>query len=369
MTETETTNAPQDGPAGEDRVREDRPAPAAGPPPETGLPRPRRTVELAPFAYVIGAIVLVVALIFLWKQATPGRNETAALQSRLDALQRQVQALSGQVAALASRPVPAPPDLTPLANRIATLEKRPAAPTDGASRSDLDSLNARLDALGKRLDGIEGRIQTADGGLGNQLAALTQRMDALTSRVQSGEQALTQRVDAVETRLSAAERAVGQVPALADRATRLARLQAAVVALNAGEKLGQIPDAPPALARFADTAPPTEAELRLSFPAAAEKAEAASRPDTAGKPFLDRVWAQVQRSVTVRQGDHVIVGDPAAGILAEAQHALDAGDLEATVSAVEKLEGPAADAMSGWLARAKSLLAARAALAEMAAHA
>jgi hypothetical protein len=55
--------------------------------------------------------------------------------------------------------------------------------------------------------------------------------------------------------------------------------------------------------------------------------------------------------------------------LGELQQALDAGDLRGAVAAVEKLQGPAAQAMSGWLEQAKALLAARAALAEMAAHA
>ena len=115
--------------------------------------------------------------------------------------------------------------------------------------------------------------------------------------------------------------------ATSGRTSRLARLQAAGAALAAGRPLGALPDAPPALARFATTAPPTEASLRLAFPAAAQAALAASRPDTAGKPFLDRLWTRTQALVTVRQGDKVIVGDPAGGVLAAARARLDAGDL------------------------------------------
>jgi len=64
----------------------------------------------------------------------------------------------------------------------------------------------------------------------------------------------------------------------------------------------------------------------------------------------------------------VLVGDPAAGLLATAQTELDAGDLAGAVRSVGALTGPAAQAMAGWLAQAKSLLEARAALATWAAQ-
>jgi hypothetical protein len=62
------------------------------------------------------------------------------------------------------------------------------------------------------------------------------------------------------------------------------------------------------------------------------------------------------------------VGDPAAGILAEADAKLQAGDLAGTVASIGKLRGPAADAMKNWADQASALLAARAALADLAAH-
>ena len=68
-------------------------------------------------------------------------------------------------------------------------------------------------------------------------------------------------------------------------------------------------------AKVAEAKPPTEAELRLTFPAAAKAAEQASEPPTEGKPFLDRIWTRAQGLVTLREGDHVIVGDDAVGPL------------------------------------------------------
>ncbi len=81
------------------------------------------------------------------------------------------------------------------------------------------------------------------------------------------------------------------------------------------------------------------------------------------------MWARVQNVVTVRQGDRIVLGDPASGTLAAAQTALDAGDLAGAVKQLDTLHGPAAAAMGGWLGQARALLAARDALATMQAHA
>jgi hypothetical protein len=96
---------------------------------------------------------------------------------------------------------------------------------------------------------------------------------------------------------------------------------------------------------------------------------AASQPVVSDKPFLDRAWARAQDLVTLRQGDHVILGDPAAGVLARARASLDAGDLAGAVAALGALGGAPAAAMSGWKAQAQGLLDARQALADMAARA
>ena len=92
-----------------------------------------------------------------------------------------------------------------------------------------------------------------------------------------------------------------------------------------------------------------------------------AHPDTEGKPLLTRLWAEAQDLVTIRQGDRVLVGDPAAGVLEHARIALEAGDLAAAVAEVGTLQGAAAQAMAAWLAQARALLDARAALAGWAA--
>jgi len=151
------------------------------------------------------------------------------------------------------------------------------------------------------------------------------------------------------------------------RAAHSAQMQGAEIALAAGRPLGEVTGAPPALARFAAEPPPTEAELRQSFAPAARQALAVAHPSDDGAPLLARLWAQAQDLVTIRQGDHVLVGDPAAGVLARARSALESGDLATAVAAVDTLQGAPAQAMAPWLTRARTLLDARAALAAWAA--
>jgi len=191
----------------------------------------------------------------------------------------------------------------------------------------------------------------------------------LAARIQDLDAAVKAEQASVSTRLQSLQQQASAAVTAAGKAARLARLQAARAALDVGMPLGAIDGAPPALARFAEAKPPTEAALRLAFPAAARAALDAAQPDTAGKPLGERLWERAQQLITVREGDRVIVGDPAAGVLAHAQQELDAGDLSGAVASVSTLTGPAAQAMASWLDQAMALLAARAALDTMAAHA
>jgi hypothetical protein len=216
------------------------------------------------------------------------------------------------------------------------------------------ALNDRLGKIDARLGALSKDRQDVDG-----------RLEALAASQKSAQDGLDKRISALEQRVGAVEGAQKQLALASAKVTEAARLQAARAALDAGTPLGTIANAPPALAKFATENPPTQAELRLEFPAAAKAALEASRPTGADRPFLNRVWSQAQELVTVRQGDRVIVGDPAAGVLARAQNSLNAGDLQGAVNAVSSLSGPAAEPMAGWLGKARALLAARGALDQM----
>jgi hypothetical protein len=345
------------------------------------------------------------------------------LDARISALEPRLAALEPRLSAVEQRPAPVPqPDFGPITAQLeASVSKQDAALSKQAST---------LQDLGDRLGAVEGRVATAEkqdaasfqelagrlgavegqvaamqvqdlasfqgladrlGTVAGQVAAmqeqdaasfqgLTDRLGTVEGQVAAAEkqdaasfQGLTDRLGTVEGRVAAVEKQdsaiAGQLGGVAERAQRISRTQVATAALEAGQKLGEIPGAPPALARFAYNAPPTEAGLRLSFNAAAEAAQNASQPGTMeNQPFASRLWTRAQQSVSVRQGDRVLLGDPVAGVLAHARQALEAGDLAGAVSALDGLTGPAAAAMADWVSQARALLDARAALATMAAR-
>ena len=345
-----------------DRVVQVEQRPAL-PAPGVVVPDPIVVVDLAPLEGRLAA---------LEARSAPGASAPGAdlrpLEERLAALEARpavgatgatpapaadLRPLEERLAALEARPVPQmppPPDLRPLEERLAAVEARPLPepfPPQGTF-TDLMTVSTRLDAVAARQDALAAR-QTAER------AELIARLEAFDARIAGIEQQTGQQA--------------GQVKDVVQRSTRISGLQSVMAALNAGQPLGPLPGAPPALAKFAEQAPPTEAELRLSFAEAAEAAHAASQPAIeADQPFLNRMWTRAQQVVTVRQGDRVLLGDPIAGVLARAQERVDAGDLAGALTALEGLAGPAAAAMADWTGRARSLLEARSALVELAAQ-
>jgi hypothetical protein len=293
----------------------------------------------------------------------------ATLTQRLDALQAR-QPGSGQTTAS-----PASPDLRPLLARLDAIDARmasiaarpggtppgpatsPATAAQIAGESDVQSLAARLEALERQQ-----AQQPADAA---RVEILQAQINALSAHNPAD---LSGQLDAVEHRLGEIAASQTKLAGSSDRVTRLAQVNAAEIALAAGRQLGSIPDAPPALTRFATTAPPTEAGLRLAFATASQQALQVSLPDTEGKPFFDRILARLQdfRLITVREGDHVVIGNSTAAILAHARVLLDVGDLGGAIMAVAALSGPPAAKMAPWLADATALQAARESLASLA---
>ncbi len=339
------------------------PEPEAEPPaPPTVAPARRHLIF--PALTIAGFLILAAGLIWVWRH--PAVPPTAAQQTEAVA---QLSPLEARVAGLEQRPQPQILDLGPLSSRVTALEQSPPPPQGGAAPApDLAPLDRRLTALEQRqppnlapleasLTALENASRTTQADVSRRLDAGEGRLAALENTSRTTQAEVSRRMDAVEGRLAASEKANRRIPLV----------QAAALALAAGQKLGDLPGAPPALARFADAVPPTEAALRLAFPPAAREALAVSHPASEGQPLLTRLWVQAQDLVTIRQGERVLIGDPAAGVLAHARADLEAGDLAAAVADVAKLDGAAAQAMSAWLAQARSLLEARAALATWAA--
>jgi len=275
--------------------------------------------------------------------------DSGTLTARLDAVETaSVRDLSGALARIAELERKAQELQRGLTTRIETLERRPIP--------DLGPIQEQLARLDQR--------PTPDPRTPDRLEALTGRMEGQTARTADADR----RIEALTARLAKVEVTTEQVGRIADRANRLARIRQAEDALATGQKLGALPDAPPALARFADINPPTEVGLRLAFPALDRAVRAAARPQVAAQPWTERIWDRLQGLVTIREGDRVVVGDSTAGILARAQLALEAGDLTGAVTALSGLTGDAGQAAEAWLTDARALLEARSALAALAAR-
>jgi hypothetical protein len=275
----------------------------------------------------------------------PPAADPNAVNQRLDQLEKRIAGVSS-------------PDPRAVEARLTALEARGAAagqatPSAAApAEPNLAPVLARLDALEKTVAREPIKVDAVEA-----------KVDALSARDPNAD--LRGRVDDVTRQLDDLKASTSKQTREANHADRLAGLD---IALASGHPLGAIPNAPPALTRFATVAPPTEAALRLSFPAAAREALKVSRPDTEGKPFLDRVMARLQdfKLITVREGDRVLIGNAAGATLGHAQVLLEAGDLAGAARTVATLTGPPAEKMAAWLADANALVAAREALATLA---
>jgi hypothetical protein len=300
-----------------DRLEKAPPPPPAVPPPQAAAPSADAMADIAKRI----------------DDLTSHLNALSEQQAQQSAILQKLQEQPGQPAPAAA----APPGAGEAQQQLADLGSK----LDQA----LTQEKATLDALSQRL----GKLET-DTAAATEAASNKQSIDTLTSRLRKVEQG------------------EGQIAGVRQDATLAVRLSAAQVALSSGEPLGDLPGAPPALARFATTPPPTEASLRADFPAVAQAALVASRPEESQKSLFSRALARLEQTITVRRGDHVIVGDPAAGVIAKAQQQLNDDDLQGAVQSLSALNGRAAQAVQAWVAQANALLAARAALAQLAAH-
>jgi hypothetical protein len=374
MNNSDFTFAPNDPPPAQEPgapvVVDERPLPP---------PEPPRVKRGFPVLTLLLFLVLAGGLYVVW--ADPPELASYTANGAVEKLARRVDALSAQQGdSGASQALQQ--QLQALTDRVDRLEKAtaaapapaPSAPSGlGDLQKQVADLSARVDALAsKPAEPAPASAPAPDTGAAQQAVSdLSQKVgQALSAHDARLEQLETQQraAAALASRVEQLEKGAGKVAGTADRAALLTRVQAAEVALLAGQKLGPIPGAPPALQRFANVAPPTDSQLREEFPEVAEHARGVSQPDLKQKSFLQRSWARLQQSVTVRQGDDVLVGDPAAGVLADAQAKVQSDDLQGAVNDLQKLHGAAAEAVAPWVDKASALLAARAALATMAAH-
>jgi len=265
--------------------------------------------------------------------------------------------------------MPAPkkqkPDILPLIGLVAFLVlaagegylyKLHLAQQDAAAQiAGLEAQLAALQQSAAQAQAVPPNL-TTQADLAEKFAALTAQVAAMQTQLATDHGALTtvQAANANVTQLNA-------------KMTLLNRLESARIALESGQPLGDIPGAPPALAKFATAAPPSLAQLILAYPAA----EAAANNASVDKQDKGTIWqqalARVENLVTISNGGHVIIGAPAAAITAQAGDELNAGDLSGAVATLTNgLSSSTQEALEPWLGQAQSLLAARAAIISLA---
>lgn len=288
--------------------------PAIAAAPEPSVPPAKRSAGIVLTA--LGLVLLVIAVGFVWTR---------------------VQEVAGSVTQL---------DMT--THRLVDGVEKSVGAQTGKVR---DAMTAQVEALTIRLRKLEFELANPQV----RLVPLAARPEPVAPPADADIAMLQQRLAAVEQRLAAAELVRRQADTL----------QAAARALAAGQALGVIQGAPPALARYADSKPPTEAGLRQEFARLAARAAEASKPATEADGVAQRMWLHVQSLVTIKDRDKVLVGAPAAMVLGEAQDRLAAGDLAGAVTALAALDPAAGAIMADWAARAQALLDARAALAAL----
>jgi hypothetical protein len=289
---------------------------------------------------------------------------------------------------------------------LAALERRSQARDErrdteiGALRAGLDAVERRRPpdqdpGIVRRLEAVEAALARDLAAIGDRLAALEQggsddrrqasgRLDALERRPPTDVTSLRERLDRLEqrpasdpnlatsindltARLTRLETTAHRVTQLVDRLDRHARLRAIETALSSGQKLGEQPDLPDALRRFAHAGPATEAELQRAYPAVERAIRAAmtTRERLDGSAWERPLWERLRTVVTIRRGDGTLIGDDVDAVLERARAALTRLDLAGAERALSALPAPAQPAAASWIAEARAVLAARAALRDL----
>jgi hypothetical protein len=289
-------------------------APAPPPPPKAAPPKPKPAPpaekktggSIMPLIGLIAFLVLAAGELYLYKLHLAQQDDSA-----------QIAALESQIATIQQSVTQPPPS--------------PTSPAGQANTQTQANLTEKFDALTAQVAAMQNQLAT-DHGTITTIQADSTDLTSLTAKI-----------------------------------TLLNRLESARIALESGQPLGDIPNAPPALAKFATTAPPTQAQLQLAYPAAAAAANNASVDKQDKGSVWSQALARVENLVTISNGTHVIIGAPAAAITTQAGEKLNAGDLAGAVSTLTNGLSPTTLAALGdWLPQAQSLLAARAAIVTLA---
>lgn len=283
----------------------------------------------------------------------PTAAENAAAVSSLE---NRIAGLEGEVEALSSVDMQA-------------IVEDAVAPLQGS----LDAVSTRVSELEQRIDALSSRVETiALRPIGTGIES-----DEFDDALAQFRSQLDAAIGEAQTEIARAREEAQRISEEAFDAEQAALARAAWSQLNAAlgsgapfaEPLGTLreltgTEIPDVLASRAEAGVPTLSELQLGFPEASRAAlEASIRAETGGDAG-DRFWSFIRvqtgaRSLAPREGD-----DPDA-ILSRAEARLKDGDIEGALAELETLPEPGLDALSDWIERARTRVAATGAVSAL----
>lgn len=306
----------------------------------------------------------------------PAVPETPAPSPALIALSAQVAALQRALAERDAAPAPPPPDLTPIEEAMARLEKmerrlREAPPAAAKNSTTENSTTAsavsnpaaaatdfrtleRLDAVEKSLSTLDADSAGADidtlrsgqAELAEQIAALRRLYETIGGREAEG--ARTMVLVLSFSRLSRA------AALAAPFAREVEAFRAAAEADGAGGLA--VEGAIRELSAHALSGTPTSSQLAAAFD---DVALAVIRADAEAEDqgWVDATIGRLRRIVTVRRVGGDIAADSLEGRLSALHHALASGDLADAIALAEALPKKARSGAEDWLRGARARLA------------
>jgi hypothetical protein len=338
---TEATASDGNRPA--DAASTGRSEDSAAPPPAL---KTRRRSRVVLWAFVALALVAAAAALSYQDYLKPRLQQFVQAQPPVD-LQAEFNAAFED---LEGRQVRLRQQIEGLAPRVDAIERT------------LGALRASVDKLSTSEQNVEVEVVKQFGDRIALLEAQAGAATGLAQQVRSLEES-TEIARDTASKLATAVLAVGQLVQVVRDGGPFVRQLAAVRALGGDDP--DIAQAAAELEPFSATGVPTLAALRAQLPATIDAVIRAT-PVTASDTWTDRVVNRLASLVTVRRvGSPAIAAGGIDGIVAQAETALEGGDLQAAVTALERLDGAPAVAAADWLQHARARLTADRALSTL----
>lgn len=305
--------------------------------------------------------------------------DLAPLEDRLTALEATVAGLPDPTAAIASLREEIAAMQSPAGIDRAAVEALVADQLAGFSPVGVETAIATLqaEAAGRdaRLADLEARLETVT----TDLTAATEQMMAIGATLTDLDQAV--RAAGAET-AAMAETLRGEIDRVTLSTGPTQAFALAVSQLQEASRTGApFPAAQATVQALAATDPalmtlvtplagpaadgvPTAASLASSFEATAAAIRQAVAENREGS-WIDRSLSTVTSVVTIRRTSGEASGDSLDAVLDRTADRLEVGNVAGAIEALDGLDGPAADAATGWLADARDRVALDAAVAAL----